>query len=120
MTRLLDKQQLATGNVRDPMTVTSGRSARWTAADIGDQRGRTVVVIGPNTGIGLEMAAALAEDGAGGRAGLPQGQPRSARLEPASALAGAAYHRIRDRHFAHVSNVPRPGRTRIRCLARSE
>jgi NAD(P)-dependent dehydrogenase (short-subunit alcohol dehydrogenase family) len=36
----------------------------WTAADIPDLRGRTAVVTGANTGIGLETAAALAAAGA--------------------------------------------------------
>jgi NAD(P)-dependent dehydrogenase (short-subunit alcohol dehydrogenase family) len=47
------------------MTETSTRSARWAAADVGDQYGRTVVITGANTGIGLETAMALAEHGAG-------------------------------------------------------
>ena len=37
---------------------------RWTAADIGDLRGRRAVVTGANTGLGLETAAALAGGGA--------------------------------------------------------
>lgn len=36
----------------------------WTTADIGDQQGRTFVVTGANTGIGLETAAGLAAAGA--------------------------------------------------------
>jgi hypothetical protein len=33
MTTLLDKQRSVTRNVQDLMTLTSSRSARWTAAD---------------------------------------------------------------------------------------
>jgi NAD(P)-dependent dehydrogenase (short-subunit alcohol dehydrogenase family) len=38
--------------------------AKWTNADIPDQTGRTAVITGANTGLGLETAAALAARGA--------------------------------------------------------
>src|SRR3990170_2094319 len=38
--------------------------ARWTAADIPDQTGRTVLVTGANSGLGLRTAEALATAGA--------------------------------------------------------
>jgi NAD(P)-dependent dehydrogenase (short-subunit alcohol dehydrogenase family) len=37
---------------------------RWTAASVPDQRGRTVLITGANTGIGFETAAVLAQAGA--------------------------------------------------------
>jgi NAD(P)-dependent dehydrogenase (short-subunit alcohol dehydrogenase family) len=37
---------------------------RWTAADVPDQRGRTAVITGANSGIGLEAARVLASRGA--------------------------------------------------------
>lgn len=36
----------------------------WTTTDIPDQRGRTAIVTGANTGLGFETAAALAARGA--------------------------------------------------------
>jgi NAD(P)-dependent dehydrogenase (short-subunit alcohol dehydrogenase family) len=40
-----------------------GTMSRWTAADIPDQRGRTIVVTGANSGLGAAIAGALAQRG---------------------------------------------------------
>jgi len=39
-------------------------TTKWTAADVGDQSGRTAIITGANTGIGYEAAAVLAARGA--------------------------------------------------------
>ncbi|WP_204074594.1 oxidoreductase [Planotetraspora phitsanulokensis] len=44
------------------MTLSTRR--RWTSADVPDQRGRTAVITGANTGVGFETAKLLAEHGA--------------------------------------------------------
>ena len=49
--------------------------SRWTEADIPDQSGRTVLVTGANSGLGLQTALVLAERAATvlrGQAALPQ------------------------------------------------
>ncbi len=38
--------------------------ARWTASEVGDQRGRTIVITGANSGIGFAAASVLAAHGA--------------------------------------------------------
>lgn len=42
----------------------NAKGQRWTADDVPDQRGRTVVITGANTGIGFEAAQVLARHGA--------------------------------------------------------
>ena len=42
----------------------SATAGKWTAADISDQTGKTVLVTGANSGLGLQTAKALAGAGA--------------------------------------------------------
>src|SRR6266704_6128471 len=44
--------------------VVTAMRARWTAADVPDQSGRTAVVTGASGGLGLETATVLARKGA--------------------------------------------------------
>lgn len=42
----------------------AGQSSRWTAADVPDQKGRTALVTGANSGLGFDVASVLAAKGA--------------------------------------------------------
>ncbi|MFC1440837.1 oxidoreductase [Streptacidiphilus sp. N1-10] len=46
------------------MNSNTAPSAEWTSADVPDQRGRTVVITGGNTGLGFETAQVFAQRGA--------------------------------------------------------
>jgi NAD(P)-dependent dehydrogenase (short-subunit alcohol dehydrogenase family) len=42
----------------------AGQSSRWTAADVPDQKGRTALITGANSGLGFDVASVLAAKGA--------------------------------------------------------
>lgn len=75
-------------------------SAQWTAADLPDQTGRTVVVTGANSGLGLQTAKALA--GAGARVVLAVRDQARGEVA-AKQLAGAV--EVRPLDLADLSSV---------------
>lgn len=64
--------------------------AKWTAADIPDQTGKTVVITGANSGLGLRSAEALAAKGAAVVMACRNAGKAAAALESVKALASGA------------------------------
>ncbi len=66
-----------------------GGSGKWTAQDVPDQHGRTVIITGANSGIGLETAKVLAARGAGVvLAGRDPGRTAAAAEQVSAAATG--------------------------------
>jgi NAD(P)-dependent dehydrogenase (short-subunit alcohol dehydrogenase family) len=71
--------------------------AKWTTADIPDQKGRVAVITGANTGLGYETALALAEHGAHvvlAVRNVDKGKDAAARITAASPHADVALQEL--------------------------
>ena len=68
----------------------------WTAADIPDQTGRTVLVTGANSGLGLRSAEALAAKGARVMLGARRGDRLAALCDEIYGAGGVAEYRVTD------------------------
>jgi NAD(P)-dependent dehydrogenase (short-subunit alcohol dehydrogenase family) len=72
-------------------------SAKWTAADVGDQTGRVAIITGSNTGIGFGAAAVLAAKGAHtvlAVRNLDKGKAAVARIKAASPNANVTLQQL--------------------------
>lgn len=79
--------------------------ARWTAEDIPDQRGRTALVTGANSGLGLETAKALAARGARVLMACRNAQKAAEALDQVSAAATGAAPEVVPLDLADLDSV---------------
>ncbi len=79
--------------------------SRWSAADIPDQTGRTVLVTGANSGLGLQTAIALAEHGATVLLACRDPQRGQVALDRVQSGPGGANARLITLDLADLSSV---------------
>ena len=80
----------------------------WTAQRIGDQRGRVAVVTGSNTGVGFEVAGALAAHGATvvlACRDAARGEAAAARIRTGSSIAGPVDVRLQQLDLGSLRSV---------------
>ena len=82
-------------------------NARWTAADIPDQSGRTALVTGANSGLGLQTAKALAGAGATVLLGCRDARRAAAARSEIAAATPAATVEIVELDLADLASVKR-------------
>ena len=79
--------------------------AKWTAADIPDQTGRTIVITGANSGLGLRSAEALAAKGARVLMACRNATKAAAALEQVKAKATGAPPEVRTLDLSSLASV---------------
>lgn len=79
--------------------------AKWTAADIPDQTGRTIVITGANSGLGLRSAEALAAKGARVLMACRNATKAAAALEQVKAKATGAAPEVRTLDLSSLASV---------------
>lgn len=82
-----------------------GRMAKWTADDMPDQSGRTVLITGATSGLGLRSAEALAAKGAKVLLGARNETKAAAALEQVAALATGAEPAVVQLDLADLASV---------------